>query len=114
MRHLVEKYSANLPIHDPSLLNPAKDTVLLTGSTGALGAELLAKLVISPDIERVYAVNRGGVVGTKERQLSVMVERGLNESLVDSPKVVFAEMDITKDGLGLRGDLLDEASQCSL
>ncbi|GJE93533.1 acetyl-CoA synthetase-like protein [Phanerochaete sordida] len=108
MHKLVEKYSAALPTHVPSLPAPTKETVLLTGSTGALGAELLALLVTSSDVLRIYAVNRKGRLETKERQRAIMLERGLDPSHVDSPKIVFADMDMTADGLGLPTALLEE------
>ncbi|KAH9884554.1 hypothetical protein F4778DRAFT_787662 [Xylariomycetidae sp. FL2044] len=38
---------------------PEKDTVVLTGATGALGAHLLDQLLDDPKVERIYALVRG-------------------------------------------------------
>ncbi|KAH8078749.1 acetyl-CoA synthetase-like protein [Cristinia sonorae] len=105
MLAMVEKYSSSFPTHTPASGStaPAKHTVLLTGSTGGLGASLLAKLVGSPDVVKVYAVNRESRDGKKtlvERQREVLNERGYDVGIVESPKVVFVEADLGKSEIG--------------
>jgi thioester reductase-like protein len=82
---------------------PASDGVLLTGATGFLGMELLARYLERTD-RRVYALVRG----TDERAAARRVERTLR-SLFGAghpyaERVVAVRGDLTRPGLGLRDD----------
>ena len=113
MRKMVEKYSKNFSTHVPSAPLPTKDTILLTGTTGALGSNILAQLVASPLVIRIYAFNRasGGTTPLLERQKSAFQERGLDPSLVTSKKVVLVEGNVSEKGLGISAELYSEVSQ---
>ncbi|PCH42383.1 acetyl-CoA synthetase-like protein [Wolfiporia cocos MD-104 SS10] len=113
MRAMVEKYTKDFPVRlsGDSTVSVASDgdVVLLTGSTGGLGCHLLAQLVSSPEIARIYALNRpsrGRLLS--DRQRSALVERGLDAGLVDSEKVVLLEGELTKSSWGLPEDTYDE------
>lgn len=110
MNHLVEKYSTNLPDHHPSLPAPARDVVLLTGTTGALGAVMLSKLVESSEVAHIYAVNRVVKEEIKSRQRASQLEKELDPAMVESSKIIFVEMDVGEDHLGISPGLLDEVS----
>ncbi|PSR74016.1 hypothetical protein PHLCEN_2v10200 [Hermanssonia centrifuga] len=90
----------------PSTGDPRKDqsigrkVVLLTGSTGSLGSAMLAELVMSADVSKVYALNRRGTRSLRSRQ-----EEGLRRLGVrlgdDWQKIVLLEGDLASDRFGL-------------
>lgn len=121
MLELVDKYSQNFPVHQPSSSATTEpnglDVVLVTGTTGGLGASLLATLIQSERVGKIYALNRKSRSGKvlKERQKDVLVERGLDTALLDFPKVVFLEADLEEPLLGLPQELYNEVrSLCSM
>lgn len=99
-KSLVEKYTSNLPVaaaaDKPEPLDEGQ-TVLLTGSTGSLGAYLLDGLCTSARVERVIAMNRGADGGAS-RQGSISSSRGLG---TDFSKVEFVGVDLSLPDLGL-------------
>lgn len=107
---MVARYSKDFPPHVPSAPQPSKDTILLTGSTGALGSNILALLIASPSVARIYAFNRKSrsSIPLLDRQKSALLERGLDPSLAASKKVVLVEGDVTKQDLGISTELLSE------
>ncbi|OTB01437.1 hypothetical protein M426DRAFT_64072 [Hypoxylon sp. CI-4A] len=59
MEKIIGEYSEFQSWTPGTLPNPAKDNVILTGATGALGAHLLNQLLDDPKVERVYCLVRG-------------------------------------------------------
>ena len=112
MQNLVKKYGSNFPTHTSSKSSQTTDVVLLTGTTGALGATILAKLVRDPSVEKVYAVNRKGSDGRflVDRQRKILEDRGLDLAILDSPKVTLIETDLNAENLGLQSDKLAEVN----
>lgn len=92
-RDIVAKHARDLPSapldHD--------QTILLTGSTGSLGAYILDILCKSPRVSTVIALNRGED-GGKSRQPEISAARGL---ATDFTKVKFMGADISHPKLGL-------------
>lgn len=88
------------------------DVVLVTGTTGALGSALLATLVASKSIAKVYALNRPSKQGESvaERQEKGLASRGYDPGVAKSPKVVLVEGDSTKTGLKVDAEVLEEVS----
>ena len=86
------------------------DGVLLTGATGFVGMELLARYLERTD-RRVYALVRGA----SEREVVARVERTLLCLFgADHPyaeRVVAVRGDLTRPGLGLRGGKRDRLAQ---
>lgn len=107
---LVEQYTTNLPCHAGILSAPEKETVLVTGTTGSLGINVLKTLVSLDSVRRVYAFNRKGSSGAtpRDRHLSASKLQGIDEALIDSPKIVYLEGDITLVDLGLANDVIRE------
>ncbi|RPD79527.1 acetyl-CoA synthetase-like protein [Lentinus tigrinus ALCF2SS1-7] len=104
-----EQLSANLP-DCPSQLSPLasiKDVVLITGTTGGFGCDVLEHLLREDEVELVYAFNRPGVDVT-ERQRGRFVERGLDVGLLSSPKFQLVEAELDVPGFGISTTLLDE------
>lgn len=75
-------------------------TVLLTGTTGNLGAEILALLLGDARVSRVYTLDRAGSARALERQRVRFVDKGLNVELLASSKLVTLEGDVCEERLG--------------
>ncbi|KAI0200561.1 hypothetical protein F4808DRAFT_460671 [Astrocystis sublimbata] len=75
-------------------------TILLTGSTGALGSYLLDQLVRNPAIEKVVCLNRATDGGAKQQEKQ-MKDRGLVQDLEHANKVEFLHADLSNGKLGL-------------
>lgn len=77
--------------------------MVVTGTTGALGSYILAQLVASDDVHRIYALNRPASDGTPliERQVVALTNRGLDGQIAYSQKVNLLEADLGKSDLGL-------------
>lgn len=99
MRAMVERYTAWLP----SRLS-AKQSVLLTGSNGALGSYLLAQMLAEDRVEWVWAVNwhsKGESIS--ERQRESFVGKALDVELLklEEGKLVYVEAELSENILGL-------------
>lgn len=77
--------------------------VILTGSTGYLGSQVLEGLLKDQRVTKVYALNRPGRDGDSvaERHRKRFSEKGLDESLLKSAKLTFLETDSAAENLGL-------------
>lgn len=97
---LYERYTQQLIQGQPGRPNASDEgqTVLLTGSTGALGSYLLDQLVRSPAVARVVCLNRGEDGGV-ERQAKAMKERDLVQDY--SQKAEFYHADLSRGDFGL-------------
>ncbi|RPD56588.1 acetyl-CoA synthetase-like protein [Lentinus tigrinus ALCF2SS1-7] len=106
---LAEQLSADLPDRPSQLSPPAsnKDVVLITGTTGGFGCDVLEHLLRHDEVELVYAFNRPGV-DVMERQRGRFVERGLDVGLLSSPKFQLVEAELDVPGFGIPTALLDE------
>jgi thioester reductase-like protein len=99
----IDRRKANvIPERVPRNKDQASGGVLLTGATGFVGMELLARYLQRSD-RRVYALVRGG----DDRQVAARIESTLLSLFgPDHPyagRVVAVRGDITRSGLGLRG-----------
>ncbi|TBU23410.1 acetyl-CoA synthetase-like protein [Dichomitus squalens] len=106
----VEKYSANLPARPANLVERPegqKDVVIITGTTGGFGCDTLEHLLRDETVERVYAFNRKGAQAL-ERQRKQFEARGLDVSLLDSPKFRMVEAVLHEPGFAVEAELLDE------
>ena len=115
IEEMVEKYSAGL---DGTLRVAASEmtvtpsVVLLTGSTGNLGAQILASLLEAENVERVYALNRpsSGSKSLFERHRERFEDKALDVSLLASEKLVFVAGDAASPNLGMTADTYNEVS----
>ncbi|KAJ7077650.1 hypothetical protein B0H15DRAFT_789481 [Mycena belliarum] len=109
MDEMIAKYASALPPL-PSLSDATSSlplaTVLLTGSTGSLGSQILATLVEDERVAKIYAFNRPSKATTLvQRQEAIFNDRGLDIALLESPKLVLIEGEINRDNLGLSADI---------
>lgn len=105
---LIAKYSAYLPASRFSDKASATSdvVVVLTGSTGSLGAHILASLLEEAKVSKVYTLNRGDNVADRQKQS--FVDKNLPTDLLASPKLVQLSADLTRDDLGLDSQALSE------
>ncbi|TRM56543.1 hypothetical protein BD626DRAFT_519015 [Schizophyllum amplum] len=74
--------------------------VLLTDTTGNLGAELLAMFLADDRVSRVYTLERAGSVPARERQRARFADKGLDVGLLESSKLVALAGDLSEERLG--------------
>lgn len=109
---LIERYapkanhaSSPAPLSKSVSSPPPSNThvVLVTGTTGALGAHLLASLISDPSVARVWALNRAHKDGDSlyDRQRISLTSKSLDVSLMSSPKLYLLEVDLAAEKLGL-------------
>jgi hypothetical protein len=128
VRAMVDKYAKDMPAMNKASTQPDATVVLLTGSTGGLGSQLLATLLSDPRVVKVFALNRPGKTSSKARHEATFRDRyalyrctqsdyltnccssGLDEELLTSEKVQFIEGDAAAEHLGLSKDLYEEVS----
>ncbi|EFQ36630.1 male sterility protein [Colletotrichum graminicola M1.001] len=100
MLALLAKYTLGLPSVPAPERPPARrteQTVLLTGSTGRLGAHVLDYLVANPAVRKVICLNRAR--DGRARQLRLNAARGLKTDL--ACKTEFLQADLSQPQLGL-------------
>jgi hypothetical protein len=104
MKAMVAKYTADIAsrknLTSRTVIKPA--VILLTGTTGVLGSYLTEFLVNSPDVARVWALNRE-TSGTNlvDRQKEALRDRGISESIIQSEKLRLVEGDLVQPQFGL-------------
>lgn len=112
MWSLVKKYSETLEYHKPvkDANRPGQHTVVLTGATGALGAHIVAQLVSSPSVARVYALVRAkDDTNAAERVASSLKQRRVRTlKAEETAKIVSLASNIDKADLGLSPDRYTE------
>ena len=107
MTDLVDKYTKDLPARGPaSGIAPPGDTVLITGTTGAIGSNTLAELCGSHNVIGIVVLARKSTVPIYNRQKKALEDRGLDPDIVDCSKITLLEGDPGLPGLGLADDVL--------
>ncbi|KAG6810396.1 putative NRPS-like protein biosynthetic cluster [Tricholoma furcatifolium] len=104
---MIEKYSAGLETSSTEKISLTGKVVLLTGSTGNLGSQILADLLGDSSVERVYALNRAssGSASILERHVQRFEDKALDVKLLQSDRLVFVEGDTALPGFGLQADV---------
>ncbi|TLD28597.1 hypothetical protein PspLS_03934 [Pyricularia sp. CBS 133598] len=108
MKAQFEKYTRGLrsdPAPQKNKPAPSKtdQTVILTGSTGALGSYILDMLQSNPSVAKIICLNRGD--DSEARQKKASAERGLATSF---PKVEFYNADLSRPDLGLDAEVYNK------
>ncbi|KIY43242.1 NAD(P)-binding protein [Fistulina hepatica ATCC 64428] len=96
--------------------NPVQDVVLLTGSTGSLGTGLLAQLVATDAVAKIYAFNRPSSSSKKtvDRQRELLKLRGYDEGIATSSKVVYVDATITVDDIATGDKTVEDEIRSSI
>ena len=110
--HLVafaSRYTKDFPTRlSPLRSRPArKEVVLVTGTTGNFGCELLESLLMDDVVDIVYAVNRRGTQAF-DRQKAAFQAKDIDEDLLNSPKFKLIEGDLKLPGLGVEQSVYSE------
>ncbi|EIW79977.1 acetyl-CoA synthetase-like protein [Coniophora puteana RWD-64-598 SS2] len=105
MESLVDKYLAEaLPVHQPrSSSQPDGMVVLVTGTTGTLGSQILVALLEEPTVTCIYALNRlsSGGQAIEARQAQAFEEWDLDAALLKTEKLRLLEGDILSENFGV-------------
>ncbi|KAL1743880.1 hypothetical protein HDZ31DRAFT_64623 [Schizophyllum fasciatum] len=83
-------------------------SMLVTGTTGNLGAEILAMLLKNERVARVYTLERASSIPAKQRQHTRFVDKGLDTGLLESKKLVSLQGDACTERLGQSETIYDE------
>lgn len=110
MMEMAKKYSQGFGEHNGSDPLPEQEVILITGTTGSIGSHVLANLLTSPQVGKVYALNRKNQLSLLERQRDSFRTRSLDVGLIDSSKLVLLEGDTTQSDFGLPNVVLREVS----
>lgn len=65
----------------------SKSTILLTGTTGSLGAYVLADILQNRNVDRIFALNRVSSQDILQRHIITFEERGLDGSLLKDSRL---------------------------
>ncbi|KAJ7210009.1 putative aminoadipate reductase [Mycena pura] len=104
IQSMIDKYSSRItPSTRAEPTSTTCNVVLLTGSTGALGSQLLARLIVRTDVDTIYCLNRPGTggEGLLERHQKTFRTFGIDVTLLQSPKVHLISTNLTDSSLGL-------------
>jgi len=106
----VDRWTATLPERPVSVAAvPEKKVLAITGGTGSLGVHLLRNLLERDDVVKVYCLHRGPSNVAMQKQTQLFRDRSLPvELLINSPKVVFVQVDLSQSDLGLSSEKYDE------
>lgn len=112
LMELVKKYTGHAPAlcESPIERDRSGFVVLLTGSTGSLGSNMLARLILNDEVIAVYAMSRptSDNLDAKTRHARTFEKEGLSLSLLNSEKVRFIIGDASQRDLGISADLFSE------
>lgn len=116
MEAAIRHYTKDLPTHTPNDAypepKPDEEVIVLTGSTGGLGSHLLAQLIHTKTVVRVYALNRKSTTPLWERQAAILGERLGSDAqaweVMHSPKLQLVEATLEAEDLGINKDLYDQ------
>jgi len=107
MQAMIERYStfkAHIPGSAPT--PDGRQTVVLTGATGSLGAYILARLLNRSNVHHVYCLVRGE--SPQKRVLSALQQRQL--SISDTTLLTALTSDLGRPDLGLSEETYQELS----
>ena len=109
IENMIKKYSQGLDdeIHGTEPL-PSAHRVLLTGSTGNLGSQILESLLRDSNVEKIYALNRPSSQGALARHEQRFEDKGFDVELLRQDKLRLLEGDASDLKLGLADDVYQE------
>jgi hypothetical protein len=117
MQELLDRYSARFShvsrtIQSGGVVDDGASgmVVFITGTTGAVGCAALAQLARSPDVAKIYALNRSSRAGgsIEQRQRTAVEVQGWDMREAEWKKVQLLEGDFHRNQLGLDGDVYKE------
>jgi hypothetical protein len=90
--------------------------VLITGTTGNLGAQLVDSFLRDARVTKLFTLNRpsSGVKGIKARHEERFIDKGLDVAHLADDRLVFLEGDASSVNLGLRDEIYEEVFMSSI
>ncbi|KAG6828418.1 putative NRPS-like protein biosynthetic cluster, partial [Tephrocybe sp. NHM501043] len=116
IEQLIKKYTSDFVPIDPASTAShnatAPTTILITGTTGHLGAHILAALLKLDGIDRVYAFNREARATRSllDRHIERFTDIGVDPHLLQDKKLVLVTGDAIQPDLGIGEELYAEIS----
>lgn len=114
MQALLAELTVGLPSH-PAPPDERRDgkrygSIVVTGTTGSVGAHVLEQLLLASPYSRVYAFVRRGtdVAAAMKKQSDAFSSRGLDTHLLKSERLVVVGCAFEKDRLGLTVEMYEE------
>ncbi|KAL3466049.1 hypothetical protein BJX64DRAFT_296438 [Aspergillus heterothallicus] len=111
MAALIEKYSQNFKTHMPVSREGTGECIIVTGATGSLGAHVVAQLVQSKRVRRVYCLVRAPTpLSALHRVRQSLHARFLSGSFTPDAerKIVALPADLSNTRLGLDDTIYEE------
>jgi hypothetical protein len=105
---LVDHYTSSFQKHVPTSPAVDGDVFLVSGTTGSLGSAVLAVLVATESVRKIFAFNRPSSKPIVERQKEALKSRGYDPEIANSQKVTLVEGNLDGSGLGVNPALEDE------
>ncbi|CAE7151180.1 unnamed protein product [Rhizoctonia solani] len=108
---MIRKYDSEWPQSSSSHIRRSdtpRERVIVTGTTGGLGSHILAQLLASDNVDRVWALNRKSGGDIRNRQRVSFEDKLLDVELLASEKLVFVDAVLDETKLGLSHELYDE------
>ena len=87
---------------------PQGHTVLITGTTGAIGSGTLAELHKSLNVTKIIVLARPSTTSISVRQGKALEDRGIDPAITNSSKITLLEGDPALPGCGLGDNVLSE------
>ncbi|GJJ06383.1 hypothetical protein Clacol_000574 [Clathrus columnatus] len=107
---LIEKYTRGWPKFQTTVETRINghETLLVTGTTGSIGSQVLSQLIKMPSIARIFAFNRASQTDSGQRHVEAFRRHGLEFSLLKSSKLTFLEGNLAVKGFGIPAEVLRE------
>ncbi|CCL98280.1 uncharacterized protein FIBRA_00274 [Fibroporia radiculosa] len=105
MLDMVDKYTTGFPHRSPVSTSTVErpKIILITGTTGSLGAHLLAHLLQLDGVQTIYAlVRKRAGMSSMNRQVAAFTAQALVCSLLNSERLVLLDGDLHEPSLGLQ------------
>ncbi|TGO13434.1 hypothetical protein BPAE_0739g00020 [Botrytis paeoniae] len=103
MQQLIDRYG-DFPSHKSFANSDTSDYVVLTGSTGSLGAHLVAQLAMMPNVRKIYCLVRGkSQADARLRVISSLRKRSMYHTLglTERQKIIALPSQLSDSKLGL-------------
>ena len=114
LTRLVDLFTTEFRVHKGTLPQPEKETLLVTGTTGSLGINVMKTLISLDSVQRIYALNRRSSPGknARDRHVTAANLQGIDVSIVDSTKVIYLEVEMGATNMGLSDAVIEAMRGC--
>ncbi|KAI9248506.1 hypothetical protein BDA99DRAFT_228383 [Phascolomyces articulosus] len=111
LQEYLKRAASDFPKIMDQNLSTKEITILLTGSTGALGAFLLRDMIESSKVKKIYCIVRGEQDILMKRIQASFEERGIDTSLLSKDKVEAIPMNLNDPKLGLGAEMYNKLKE---